>query len=397
MKKILIILLAVIAVAVLTTPACAAESGLKVSDVTVQEEETIYVPVSFRTEVTGTAIALEYTYDSKLLEILPEECRWIQKGTLSDFSKTGPQAVWASSGAKKLSGDLCVLAFRIVNMQSFTDTEIGCSITVKNGSETVGVYQDAAGITKVCSHQFGDWTDSGSSGHTRSCSLCRKEELQSHNWDTGTETTDSAKPNVTVIAYHCADCGAEKTVEVPGDHQEVRPTDPEATRPSDSIQQYPEETRPQPFYPPEYEKTPSDTQPAKPSHQESYQPSGNNSTSGQNQSINAAGQPRDYNEQVKNNTQDPTANGSEPIQPNGSSPAGNEYPANTAGEQGPVKETYPMAIKVENPAEAPAEDPDAEKTAGAETNAGSIGVIIGMAVTICAAALWIFVIRRKKR
>lgn len=398
MRKILGVLLAAIAVTVLTITVCAMESGITIPDVTVQECETIYVPVSLRTEVTATAMALEYTYDSAVMEILPEECHWIQKGIMSDFSKNGPQAVWAASGEKKLSGDLCVLAFRLVNGKGFADTEISCSITVRKGSETVGVYQDSAGITKVCSHQFGEWTDGGMSGHTRACTLCKREELQSHNWDAGTESADPAKPDVTVITYQCADCSAEKVVEVPGGNQEMKPTYPETGAPSESTDHETTETRPQPFYPPEHEKNPSATQPTNPSHQDIHQSGGNSGTSGQNQSLDVTGQPRDYNEQTKNNVRNANQNGSGQILPNGTSQVVNGNSGNSIDEPGFVEETLPMAIKVENPTEAPAEDSAAEETAVTDNGSRPAGTGIGTVLAVFAAgALWIFVARKKKR
>ena len=127
MKKLLNLLLLAAVMTALSVPAMAAESGIRVADVTVQETDLVSIPVALQTETTGTAMSLTYTYDSTVLEIVPEDCRWIPSGAIRDFSKTGPQAVWASSGEKKLSGDLCVLTFRILNRETFRKTEVSCS------------------------------------------------------------------------------------------------------------------------------------------------------------------------------------------------------------------------------------------------------------------------------
>lgn len=126
------------------------ESGVRMENIPVQEEETVYIPVSLQKTVTGMSMGLTYDYDKTVLEILPEECRWIPSGVMGDFSRTGCYAVWASEGETELSGEICILAFRIRDFRAFAKTEVSCTVTVKNGAETVGTYQDSARITKVC-------------------------------------------------------------------------------------------------------------------------------------------------------------------------------------------------------------------------------------------------------
>ena len=400
LKKILSFLLATIAVMALAVPVCGAEAGIVMVDATLQEAGTVYVPVSLETEITADALALEYTYDSQVLEILPGECRWIPKGVLTDFSKTGPQAVWAASGAKTLSGDLCVLAFRIVDTGSFGETQVSCGITAKNGSETLGLYQDSAKITRVCVHRFGEWTTGGAPGHVRQCTLCKREELQSHNWDGGTESTDPERPYVSLITYRCADCAEEKVVEIPGGTQEIRPTYPEATRPSEFPEQYPEETRPQPSYPPERDHSREDpeqeAEPDNPSSQGSGKPGGSSDDSGRDQLGNTGPQPQDYNQLPKDNTQNPTQKADGTIQPGSSIPVTKGDAAQTAGNPDAAGETHPMTVKVENPTGK--EDPAAEQTAGAAETARSGGIVAGILLAVCAAGvLGFLVIRKKKR
>ena len=233
MRKLLSFLMAAAMVLAMAVPAQAAADGIKLADVTVQESELLYIPVSLLSEVTATAVGLTYTYDSAVLEILPEKCSWSRQGTLSDFSKTGPQAVWAVDGAEVLSGDLCVLAFRVLNVNAFQETEVGCSVTVKNGADTVGVFEDSVKILKSCAHQFGDWTDAGEFGHVRKCSVCNAEQLQSHEWDQGTKSPDPENPNVSILTYRCTVCGAQKVSEVPGDGSDPQPSEPDGKDPTE--------------------------------------------------------------------------------------------------------------------------------------------------------------------
>ena len=86
---------------------------------TVQKSDVVYPPVLLKSAVTGTAIGLEYSYDPGLLKVIPTAYKWIPSGTLSDISSPYPEAVWASDGAQKISRDLFLLAFRILNLNDF--------------------------------------------------------------------------------------------------------------------------------------------------------------------------------------------------------------------------------------------------------------------------------------
>lgn len=399
MKKILRIFLAAIVMTIAIIPANAAGTGIMAADVVVQDGEMVYIPVSLQSEINATAMSLEYTYDSGLLEVVPEKCCWIPKGALADFSKTAPQAVWAASGAKKLSGDLCVLAFRVLDMKKFEKTEVSCSVTAKNDSGTVGVYADSAGITKTCAHQFGDWMDGGTSGHTRKCSACGKEELQSHDWNSGTAAADPDNQYMTVITYRCSVCSAEKTVEIPGGTQTSNPGSSQGTKPSEPVERFPEETRPQPTYPSEESAENEHRHPdsPKPSSQESSRPDGNPDHAGQEQSgirQTDSAQPQDYNQSPDSNIRNPQ-NDAE-----GNSAAMGKFSAGNAEgnpwESDPTTEKHPMAIKVETTEEAQDENPAAQMEEK-DQNAGILPVAAGTGlVVLMAAVLWLMVIKKRK-
>lgn len=385
MKKILSFFLAVMMIAELTISAEAAEAGIRMDDVTLQEAEMVYVPVSLQPEVTGTAVGLSYTYDDTVLRIVPEECSWTETGALSDFSETSPQAVWASDGAQKLTGDLCVLAFRVLNQDTFQKTEVSCSVTVKNGAKTVGTYQDTAKITKVCNHQYGEWESAGESGHIHKCSLCKGQEFQSHDWDKGTQSADPEKPNTTITTYKCMVCTAERVVE-----DENQPAVPETTRPSQPEETDPDETRPKPSHP--EEDDPKPTKPSKPSHSGSGSKpsSGSNGSSNKNQSSNnsnTTAKPKDYNQKQ------PTESAQKETQsalPNGVAEAAESVNTDI------TEQTRPMAIQVEEQAKTASEAAAAE--APAQKGKSLVPWLVGgttLAVSIVAAA-WLFVIKKKK-
>lgn len=356
MKKLLSFFLAAILVSMLMVPASAAESGITMKDVTT-DTETVYVCVSLDAEVTAAAVGLTYSYDSKLMTVLPDECKWIEEGTLSDFSKTANQAVWAYDGTKALSGDLVVLAFQIRDLDSFRESTVSCNVTLKNGSATVGSYQASAKVIKACNHAFGSWSSKDALSHVHKCDKCGIEETQSHTWNQGTSSTDPQKPNITIVTYKCSVCGGEKVTETPSGDQEVQPTNPQPTQPSETTQP----TNPQPTYPEE------NTQPTtKPTTSTKPTTAATEATKATESSdLVTMTQPQDYNE-------------------------------NPQAEEAMKEETMPNAIKVDE-TEAPATQ--APATTGAEVEkSGSNAVLWIIAAIIAAAgvagAAWVFI--RKK-
>lgn len=383
MKKILSFFLAVIMVAAMTVSAEAAAAGIRMDDVTLQEAEMVYIPVSLQTEVTGTAVGLSYAYDESVLCVVPEECAWAETGVLRDFSKTSHQAVWASDGAQKISGDLCVLAFRILNPESFQKTEVSCSVTVKNGTKTIGDYQDTAKITKICDHKYGQWESAGESGHIRKCSLCSGQELQSHDWDRGTQSMDPEKPNVTITTYKCKVCTAERVVE-----EETEPTVPDPTRPTHPVETEPDETRPRPSHPAEDRPEPTEPKPTRPENGNNPS-SGGNGGSNQNQSSNHSNtttQPNDYNQKQ------PTESAQEEIQ----STFPDSVTAVIEGNDAAMSEqTRPMAIKVEEQETIASEEVSGEAPAP-KGKSVIPWLVAGSASAASIAAVWLFVIKKKR-
>lgn len=209
MKKLMSLLLAVVMMTTCILPAAAADSGIAMTDLTVQED-TVSVTVILQETVTAKAVSLIYEFDDALLKIVPEECRWIPEGVMADFSLTDPQAVWASEEETALTGKLCTLTFRILDAEKFGSGKINCMLTFKNDSETVGEFQVSSTVSDLCSHQYGDWTDGGEQNHIRKCAQCGLEEQLPHEWAEESRSADPENLNTVVITYRCGICEAEK-------------------------------------------------------------------------------------------------------------------------------------------------------------------------------------------
>ena len=262
MKKWIAILLALLLVGNLGISALAAEDTLSLSDAVGQEGETVYLALSLNETVQGNTMGIRYSYDASLLEALPESCSWSIKGLMKDFDYNGA-GVWASGNTQGLSGNICVLAFKI-KAPLASGTEVTCTLTIKDGAADMGTYTAQATVTTACSHTYGEWSDGGTIGHSRACTLCGASQTQSHSWDNGVVTDNPANPATQLKTFTCTACGGTKTTEIQKEQEDPLPqyTMPETTAPP--IPEYSEPYRPE------------STRPTLSDHDEQSQPGNNN-------------------------------------------------------------------------------------------------------------------------
>lgn len=208
MKKIIMSLVACLLLGALALTGLAAENALVLSSVDAAPGEMIYMTLSLTEPVVGDSMAVTYTYDTNILEPVPGSCSWEQKGMLQDFGKTNDAGVWAGKETVKLQGDICVLAFRVLDKAKLVQSTVTCTLIVKNSSQEAGRYIAEGTVYQHCEHEYGSWTDIGSLGHSRVCSKCHRQQTQSHNYDSGQDKTDAS--GATVKQFTCIDCRAYK-------------------------------------------------------------------------------------------------------------------------------------------------------------------------------------------
>lgn len=279
MRRLVTLLLLLVMIAGLAGEAYAAQTGITLTDGSGQPGDTVYLAVSLKETVTGDSIGISYSYDPAVLEAVPGSCYWNVSGVLQDFNDQN-QGVWAAGQGTKLTGTLCVLAFRILPNANFTECDVSCTVYIQNNAKEVGNYTAQSTIFYGCSHKFGDWQDAGSVGHSRVCPLCQDTQTQSHIRDNGIvkENTESTQTDWKV--YTCTVCGAKEQVVIPKEH-----TYPDATEPQESLP--PIHTAPTE---PEQGNRPDSTQPTNPN--QSNRPSQDNQENQNNDPTNPF---RDYN------------------------------------------------------------------------------------------------------
>lgn len=279
---------------VMLLPAQAAPSDLTLSDGAAATGEVVYLTLTLNKQTQGNTMGVEYSYDTKHLEAVPELCSWSKGGAVKDFGLKG-RGVWASQNVTTLEGAICILAFRIKQDADFTQTKVSCSLVVKNETEQTGQYSAEATVKIVCNHSFAAWEAEGNGLHSRKCESCGHSQSEIHKWDAGVIQPNPENSQQKIRLFTCSVCGAtrQETVSdptaestnptlptnptVPDEPERPAPTEPEETRPQptepeDSRPQptQPEDSRPQPTQP--EDSRPQPTEPSAPQPQSPPQP-----------------------------------------------------------------------------------------------------------------------------
>ena len=246
MRKWLAIVLLVTLLSAMLLTGQAAQNSLKVDDVKIKPGETVYVKLELTQSTVGDAMGVMYSYDPSVLKPLKSSSTWARKGMLQDFDTKKGTGIWADSTASDRKGLVCTLAFAVVSKEEHFDTEVVCTLIVKNGTEEVGNYTAKADVSTICEHAYGKWQNASDLGHSRTCEICGRKQSQSHHWDDGITAEIPNRPGMEMTTYTCQDCGATKSFEHLSDNKptapvetlppetepEDRPTEPDASRPT---------------------------------------------------------------------------------------------------------------------------------------------------------------------
>lgn len=277
MKRIFRFFLTLLLLGALILPVLAAGSDLTMTDVSATADEPVYITVTLNKETTGDTMGIEYSYDTRHLEVVPELCSWSKKASVKDFGLKG-RGVWAAKSADKLSGSICTLAFRVKNGADFSETTVQCTLIVKNGTKQTGSYQAEATVTLTCDHTYSPWDNTQKGLHSRSCEKCGIGQTEPHSWDSGVLQADPKDSSKQIRLFTCTVCAATRSEAITTEESEPQvptpstPTNPQPTEPTRP--QPTEPTRPQPTEPtrPQPTEPVAPTQPANPQPTEPTNP-----------------------------------------------------------------------------------------------------------------------------
>lgn len=215
MKRFLLVVVVLAMMLSVQLTAMAAGLTMSFQQYTAGPGQTVYLSVSLPETVQGNSVAITITeMNEETLTWVPNSSSWSKDAVLKDFGMSGNAGVWTTEQATNLSGEICVLAFKIKDDAQFTNTKVQCSMVVKNGTETVGTYQGEAILRASCTHEYGKWENVGQIGHNRVCKHCGANQTKTHNWDQVVTTQDPNTPSMGIKTYTCSECGGTKTENV---------------------------------------------------------------------------------------------------------------------------------------------------------------------------------------
>lgn len=210
MKKIWMLLMAMIMVFTVSTTVQAANTKLSVSDASSERTKIVYLTVSLSNCKKANTLGISMKYDSTVLKKVASDCKWEQKGVLQDFDVAKDNGVWASKKAQDVNGTICTLAFRVKADAPIGKTKVTCEVVVKNGSKVIGTYTAKGTVSVTCKHSYGEWTANDIDTHKKICKYCEFEKTASHKWDAGVVTKQPTEQEEGIRVYKCETCGQSK-------------------------------------------------------------------------------------------------------------------------------------------------------------------------------------------
>lgn len=214
MKKVSILVLAVLLVALLCINAAAAgEMASLSSGSTVSQNGDISFTIGLSAaDVRGIAVVPDYDTENFVLV----SGSWLISGIIADFSAEAGDGVIAFETPADINGQILTFTLRAKENAALGTQNVSCGIVLKDSAGTQTELAAAvATVTVECSqHSFGSYTADGK-GHTHTCTLCKKIQTADHTWNAGQVTAEPTKTAAGVKTYTCTACSQTKTESIP--------------------------------------------------------------------------------------------------------------------------------------------------------------------------------------
>ena len=199
MRKIVIILCALLMVMGIATTASAAKSAsisLSANDTSVGGGDKVTITVKATVDQCDNG-GMEVSLDTKRFELISGD--WLLNGILTDFDEKSKDGVFALDTTKKLSGKVFQLVIKVKK-----DAPLG------NGSVTFKFKADEKTVSKsisikvTCSHKYSNSCDT-------SCNLCGATRKITHSWNQGDVIKAATCTGTGSAKFTCTVCKETKT------------------------------------------------------------------------------------------------------------------------------------------------------------------------------------------
>jgi len=190
MKKIVTLLFAMMMFIAVPISVCAGSTMVTLSGATAKRGQMVYLDVTLSDCKKANTLGITMEYDSSVLKKVASDCSWERKGTVQDFAVAKDNGVWGVSKKTDLNGKICTLAFRVKADADIGDTEVSCTVIVKNDSKKIGTYKAKATVSVA------DETAKEEQGSVKEENIVDSNKSDSNTKDTTTgNSTHSHKVN----------------------------------------------------------------------------------------------------------------------------------------------------------------------------------------------------------
>lgn len=211
MKKITTIIVCLLLVCLIATPAFAAgETVLSVAVGTSQvyrgDQIEVIISISGSNSYTGMGVAL--SYDTSKFEYVSGSFKKAENtgATMFSFDEAKKKMVLAFENPSAYSGELLRVTLKVLPDAGFGETEISLQASVTGANSIV----KGAKVTIACKHNYETWTKVDNSKHTATCTICNVPAESEHTWDNGKVTKSTGCETPGEKTYTCTGCGATK-------------------------------------------------------------------------------------------------------------------------------------------------------------------------------------------
>ena len=237
MKKICMILFVMLLFFSVSITSFANEAKVTVDNVDSTEPGLIKMVLYMSDCEKADTIGIKLNYDSALLSMNKNECKWEKKGVLDNFDSSKKTAVWTTEKAQDLNGKLCTFCFTIKDGAQAEDIKVDFEVIVKSGSTKIGTYRsestiklaDIPEVPQKCNHQNIEYHSISNMTHESICKDCGEIQKLSHEWDAGIIIKESTSKSTGLKRVTCKLCGGTIEVIIPIGEKDVMEDDYETS------------------------------------------------------------------------------------------------------------------------------------------------------------------------
>ncbi len=210
MKKILCLVFSVILMLSLCITANAAGSSALNGNasVTVGSNIEFTVNVSGCGDATSIAVAVTYSDNFELVS-----GSWLKSGSITKFDTATNKGALGGLSSPNVNGDVFKVVLKAKTASSINQS-VSVNVIAKNGSTEIMNVTPSKSIKITCAtHNYGNYTSTNTTNHTRTCSVCGNIDTKAHTWNSGSVTKTANCKETGSKAYTCTaiGCGATKT------------------------------------------------------------------------------------------------------------------------------------------------------------------------------------------